>query len=70
MVSDVHTRDGLGLELDDVAPSPGRGLVMEVFREDTTGEWTVASFVKDPLPLELIERFLAEARRNLAITTD
>jgi hypothetical protein len=28
LASDVHTRDGMGLELDDVAPAPGRGTVL------------------------------------------
>ncbi len=34
--SDVHERDGYGWELDDVAPAPGRGTVLEAFFDDTT----------------------------------
>ena len=30
-------RDGMALELDDFGPSPGRGLVLEAFYDDDTG---------------------------------
>jgi hypothetical protein len=65
LASDVHTRDGMGLELDDVAPAPGRGTVLEAFHDDTTGEVTFTAHVTEPLPFELVEQFLAEARRRL-----
>jgi hypothetical protein len=58
-------RDGLGLELDDIAPSPGRGLVLEAFRSDTTGETSFTALTTEPLPLDLVERFVGEARRVL-----
>ena len=63
--SDVHTRDGLGLELDDLGPAPGRGLVVEAFRDDTTGHTTFTCLTTEPLPFELIEKFVVEARRTL-----
>ncbi len=65
LASDVATRDGIGLELDDVAPAPCRGTVLEAFQDDTTGELTFTAYVTDPLPFELVEKFIAEARRRL-----
>lgn len=65
LASDVHTRDWMGLELDDVAPAPGRGTVLEAFHDDATGEVTFTAHVADPLPFELVEQFVAEARRRL-----
>jgi hypothetical protein len=65
LASDVQTRDGMGLELDDVAPAPGRGTVLDAFHDDTNGEITFTAHVTDPLPLELVEQFIAEARRRL-----
>ncbi len=70
MASDGSTRDGMGLELYDVAPVPAGGLVMEVFCDDATGEWTVRSFADGLLPLELVEQFLAVARRRLSLRPD
>ena len=55
----------MGLELDDVAPAPGRGSVLEAFYDDRTGEMTFRAFVDDPLPFELVEKFVAEARERL-----
>jgi hypothetical protein len=55
----------MGLELDDVAPAPGRGTVLEAFHDDTTGELTFTAYVTDPLPLDLVEQFIVEARRRL-----
>ena len=50
VASDVLTRDGLGLELDDIGPAPGRGLVLEAFRDDTTGQTTFTCLTTEPLP--------------------
>jgi hypothetical protein len=66
LASDVLTRDGIGLELDDIAPAPGRGSVLEAFHDYTTGALTFTAHVTDPLPLELVEQFVAEARHRLA----
>jgi hypothetical protein len=65
LASDVATRDGLGLELEDVGPPPGRGLVLEAFQDDTTELFTFTAFITDPLPFALVEQFVAEARRTL-----
>jgi hypothetical protein len=65
LTSDVLTRDGVRLELDDVAPAPGRGTVLEAFYDDTTGRMTFTAFANDPLPFELVEQFITEARRRL-----
>jgi hypothetical protein len=70
LASDVAARDGIGLELDDVAPAPGRGLILEAFHDDTTREWTFTAHVTDPLPFELVERFIIEARARLASPAD
>jgi hypothetical protein len=48
LASDVHTRDGLGLELYDTAsPEP----VLEVFRDDVSGRVTLTACKALPLPL-------------------
>lgn len=57
--------EGFALELDDIAPAPGRGLVLEAFRPDDTGEVVVTCYLSEGLPLEVVERFVAEARQSL-----
>jgi hypothetical protein len=57
--------DGFALELDDVAPPPGRGMVLRAWRSDDTGETTVDCYVREGLPLELVERFVQTARQRL-----
>jgi hypothetical protein len=69
LASDVHARDGMGLELYDVAPAPGRGAGLEAFHHDASGEITFAAHVNDPLPLKLVEQFIAEARRLPPLVT-
>ena len=64
LASDVTNRDGMGLELEDVAPAPGRGTLLEAFH-DATGEMTFMSYITEPLPFELVEQFIGEARRRL-----
>ena len=61
----VASRDGMSLELEDLAPAPGRGVVLEAFHDDVTGEMTFTYYVAEPLPFELVEEFIAEARRLL-----
>jgi hypothetical protein len=69
--SDVATRDGFGWELDDVAPAPGRGTVLEAFWDDTTGLFTFWARGGDAvLPFALVEHFVAEARKHVPPTTD
>lgn len=61
-------RDGMALELDDIGPSPGRGIVLEAFYDDDTGNMTFRSCTTEPLPFLLVEAFIAEARRRLPPT--
>lgn len=64
--SDVAIRDGYGWELDDVAPAPGRGTVLEAFQDDTTGLFTCWARGGDVvLPFELVEHFVVEARKGV-----
>lgn len=60
--------DGMALELDDVGPPPGRGLVLEVFRDGRTHDMTLISHTTEPLPLLLVEQFITEARRSFRPT--
>lgn len=63
MASDV-IRDGMGLELWDVAPTPGRGLVAEAFWSDADGTLTFTG--NDlPVPFEALEHFVAQVRPRL-----
>lgn len=63
MASDV-IRDGMGLELWDVAPAPGRGLVAEAFWSDTDGVLTFTGSDL-PVPFEVLEHFAAQVRPRL-----
>jgi hypothetical protein len=65
LASWVRTRDGMGLELEDVGPAPGRGIVLEAFYDDTTGEMSFIAHVTESLPFELVGRFIVEARERL-----
>lgn len=64
MFSDLD-RDGMALEVEDVAPAPGRGQVLEIFFSDQTGDMMFTAMTTEPLPLRLIEHVVAEARRTL-----
>jgi len=57
--------DSMDLELDDVGPGAGRGLVLLASRDDKSGAITIQVFSSDALPLPLVERFISEARRCL-----
>jgi hypothetical protein len=70
LASDVFTRAGIGLELEDVGPAPGRGSVLEAFRDDTTGQVTFTAHVTEPLPFDLVEQFVSEARRRLTVPSE
>lgn len=63
--SDIATRDGFGFELEDVAPAPGRGMVIEAFWDDSTSDFTFTAHTHEPLPFGLVEKFIAEARRGV-----
>ena len=60
--SEVGSRDRFGLELEDVAPSPGKGVVLSAFYDDSTSRISISSKTADPLPLDLVEQFLEEVR--------
>jgi len=62
--SDV-VRDGMGLELEDVASAPGEGPLAEAFWHDPDGRFTFTVYSKDPLPFALIKWFVAKARQLL-----
>lgn len=63
--SDVATRDGYGWELNDIAPAPGRGVVLEAFWDDSTGEFSFWSKSDEPLPFALVEHFVEQARTGV-----
>jgi hypothetical protein len=52
--------DGMALELDDVAPDPGRGMIAMAYRHDG-GHMSVRWFSCEPLPIRLVEEFLEAA---------
>jgi len=61
LVSEVNPRDGMALEL---ALDNGEQ-VAEVFEDDETKERTVKFYTDTPVPLAVIEWFLAAAARRL-----
>ncbi|ONI67713.1 hypothetical protein BWI15_31970 [Kribbella sp. ALI-6-A] len=63
--SEVSKRDGLGVELEDVAPAPGRGLAMVIFRDDSTGIPVVSTTTYLAVPGEVVTRFTEYALRRL-----
>ena len=65
LVTMASTPDTMDLELEDVGPRAGRGLVLVASRNDGTAAVTVRGFSSEPLPLALVEQFLAEARHRL-----
>lgn len=62
----ASTETTMDLELSDQAW--GGNIIAIVSRADDTGAITFESFTNDPLPIELLERFIAEARRRLPPT--
>jgi len=62
--SDV-VRDGMTLELEEVALEPGRGILAEAFWHDPDGRFTFTVYDKDPLPFALVEWFVTKARHLL-----
>ncbi|MEV0766422.1 hypothetical protein [Nocardia sp. NPDC050435] len=67
--SDVDCRDGYGWELEDVAPLPNRGLVLEAFLDGTSLGFTFRAFTDQPLPLALVHRFVTEAANGIPRAT-
>ncbi|MBY8862715.1 hypothetical protein K7711_40040 [Nocardia sp. CA2R105] len=64
-VTDSGEQDTLGWELEDVGPSPGRGIVLEAFGQDASGEFVFTAFTDQPLPFALVHRFVVEAAREI-----
>lgn len=58
--------ESIGWELEDVAPTPGRGEVLDAKLHDDDGSLTVRVWTSDPLPIELVHRFVTEAREHFA----
>ncbi len=63
MGSDVRHRDGMYLELNR-AGREHEGPLAEVFYSDVDGSMVFSSYAAD-LPLEVIEWFIAEGRKQL-----
>lgn len=64
-VTRASTPDSLDLELEDLGPGTGRGFVAIASMPDGSEAVTVQVVVDHPLPLELLEQFIAEARLRL-----
>lgn len=61
LASEVHLRDGMALEL--ILDNGEQ--VAEVFEDDETKERTVKFYTDAPVPLAVVDWFLAAAARNL-----
>jgi hypothetical protein len=61
----ASTPDSFDLELSDLGPGVGRGIVAIASMPDDTKQVNVRFFGDETLPIELIEEFVAEARRRL-----
>ncbi|SNR59477.1 hypothetical protein SAMN06272737_11488 [Blastococcus mobilis] len=61
LASDVHERNGLGLELYD----PAGHLVMDAFRDDDRGELSLTVPSGEGVPLPVAEWFIRSARERL-----
>lgn len=61
----ASTPETLDLELDDIGPDAGLGRVLIASTDGETGMTTLRCFTDAPLPVELLEAFLDEARRTL-----
>jgi hypothetical protein len=64
MASDV-INDGMGLELTELSPGQGPGPVLEAFWHDDGSGFDFISHRPVNLPFDVVERFIAEARRSL-----
>ena len=64
-VTAASTPDSYDLELDDLGPGIGRGPVAVASMPDGSGAVSLKVFDGRSLPIEVIEQFIAEARRRL-----
>jgi hypothetical protein len=63
--SETSSRNGLGWELEDIAPAPGRGQLMEIFRDDSEAVPIINCRTFGPVPAEIVDRFAREAVADL-----
>ncbi|WP_328330141.1 hypothetical protein OHA70_07960 [Kribbella sp. NBC_00382] len=63
--SEGSTRDGLGWELEDIAPAPGRGKAMEVFRYDSAAVPIISCSTFLPVPPEAVDQLTRKAVPDL-----
>lgn len=61
----TSTPTTLDLELDDLGPGIGRGLLAVASCDDASGAITVRFFTEDRLPIALVDQFLTEATERL-----
>lgn len=64
-VTAASTPDSFDLELDDLGPDLRRGIVAIASMRDGTDSIGVRLYAEQELPIEVVEQFLAEARRRL-----
>jgi hypothetical protein len=64
-VTAASTPDSFDLELEDLGPGTGRGFIAIASMSDGIEAVTLRVLIDHPLPLELLERFIAEARLRL-----
>jgi hypothetical protein len=57
--------DSLDLELEDLGPGTGRGIVAIASKRDGGDATTLQVIADHPLPIELLEQLVAEARLRL-----
>ncbi len=62
LVSAVGDRDGMAIEL---AIAESGEQVAEVFADSVSGSRAVSFFTSEPVPLDVVEWFLEEAKRQL-----
>jgi hypothetical protein len=64
-VTRASTPDSFDLELEDLGPGTGRGFVAIASMRDDGEAVTIQVVADYPLPLELLEQFIAAARNGL-----
>jgi len=63
LVEDTE-RGGRSVELWEIAPAPGRGLLLEAFGS-AGGQFTFSALTREDIPLEALEWFVGRARATL-----
>ena len=65
LLVDDTERDGRSVELWEIAPAPGRGLLLEAFRSAADGQLSFSAFTREDVPLDALEWFVGRARTTL-----